>query len=188
MDVLEAIKNRRSIRKYKSDPVDDRTVETVLEAARLAPSWANTQCWRFIVVRDDNTRAQIAGTIVANPDLGSNPSLNAIKTAPVLIVACAEKGTSGCFQGQMVTDKGDSWLMFDVALAMENLVLAATSLGLGTVHVGLFDAQKVACILRVPDKFCVVEMTPLGYPEFQPKPRPRKELPEIVYHETFGQK
>jgi nitroreductase len=188
MDVIEAIKNRRSIRKYKSDPVDGKTVESVLEAARLAPSWANTQCWRFIVVRDNNTKAQIAETIVANPSLGSNPALNAIKTAPVLIIACAEMGTSGCFQGQTATDKGNGWMMFDVALAMENLVLAATSLGLGTVHVGLFDAQKVASILGVTDKFCVVEMTPLGYPEFQPNPRPRKELSEIVFNEKFGQK
>jgi nitroreductase len=188
MEVIDAIRSRRSIRKYKPDAVDDRTVETILEAARLAPSWANTQCWRFIVVRDNNTKAQIAGTIAANPSLGSNPSLNAIKTAPVLIVACAETGTSGYFQGQAATDKGNGWLMFDVALAMENLVLAATSLGLGTVHVGLFDAQKVASILGVTEKFCVVEMTPLGYPEFQPNPRPRKELSEIVFHEKFGQK
>lgn len=187
MDVLEAIKNRRSIRKYKADPVDDKTEETLLEAARLAPSWANTQCWRFIVVRDDNTKSQIAGTIAANPSLGSNPSLNAIKTAPVLIVACAENNISGSFQGKPVTDKGD-WCLFDVALAMENLVLAATALGLGTVHVGLFEAKKVAQILGVPDNYCVIEMTPIGYPEFQPNARPRKALSEIVFHEKFGQK
>lgn len=187
MDIIEVIKNRRSIRKYKSDPVDDKTVEIVMEAARLAPSWANTQCWRFIVVRDENTRARIAATIAANPTIGSNPALNAIKTAPVLIIACAEKAVSGYFQGQAATDKGDSWMMFDVALAMENLVLAAAALGLGTVHVGLFDAQQVASILGVPEGYCVVEMTPLGYPEFQPNPRPRKDTTEIVFHEKFGQ-
>jgi nitroreductase len=107
--------------------------------------------------------------------LGSNPALNAIKVAPILIVACAEKGLSGCFQGKPSTDKGDSWYMFDVALAMENLVLAAASLGLGTVHVGLFDSPKIESILGIPDNFCVVEMTPLGYPEYQPNPRPRKK-------------
>ncbi len=187
MDVLEAIKTRRSIRKYKADPVDDKTLETLLEAARQAPSWANTQCWRFIVVRDNDTKLKIAETIAANPTLGSNPSINAIKAAPVVIVACAEKGVSGGFHGKQSTNKGD-WYMFDVALAMENLVLAATSMGLGTVHVGLFDAQKVEAVLGVPDKFCVVEMTPIGYPEYQPNPRPRKELAEIVFHEKFGQK
>jgi nitroreductase len=69
---------------------------------------------------------------------------------------------------------------------MENLALAATSLGLGTVHVALFDAAKVAAILGVPDTYHVVEMTPLGYPEYQPEPRPRKSLLEVVYYEKFG--
>jgi nitroreductase len=188
MDVFEAIRSRRSIRKFKSDPVDDQTLESILEAARLAPSWANTQCWRFIVIRDTDTKARIADSVTPNPMLGSNPARNAIKVAPVLIVACAEKGLSGCFQGKPSTDKGDSWYMFDVALAMENLVLAATSLGLGTVHVGLFDSSKIESILGIPDNYCVVEMTPLGYPEYQPNPRPRKEAQEIVFHEKFGLK
>jgi len=186
MDVLEAIRNRRSIRKYKTDPLDDKTLETVLEAARLAPSWANTQCWRFIVVKDAPTKDRLADTLAPNPTLGTNPALKAIKNAPLLIVACAEKGVSGYFQGKESTDKGDSWYMFDIALAMENLVLAATSLGLGTVHVGLFDNPKVESILEIPDNYCVVEMTPLGWPEYQPNPRPRKDLHEIVFYEKFG--
>ena len=106
----------------------------------------------------------------------------------MVIVACAEKNVSGCFNGKASTDKGEYWFMFDVALAMENLMLAATALGLGTVHIGLFEANQVAAILGIPDNYNVVEMTPLGYPEFQPNPRPRKELAEIVYHEKFGQK
>ena len=78
--------------------------------------------------------------------------------------------------------------MFDVALAVENLVLAAQSLGLATVHVGRFDAKKAASTLQVPDGFCVVEMTPLGYPDQERNPRPRKELSEIVFYERFGVK
>ena len=188
MDIFEAIKNRRSIRKYKTDPVDDKTLETVLNAARSAPSWSNTQCWKFIVVRDNSLKAQLAETLVADPALGNNPATNAIRTAPVVIVACAEKGISGFVHGKPSTDKGDSWYMFDIGLAMENLVIAATSLGLGTVHVGLIDSQKVASLLEVPDKYCVVEMTPLGYPEYQPNARPRKELKDILFHDKFGQK
>lgn len=188
MDTLEAIKNRRSIRKYKNDPVDEKTLETVLEAARLAPSWANTQCWKFIIVRDAGLKAQLAETIEINPTLGKNPAAKAFNTAPIVIVACAEKGISGLFNGKTATDKGEWWFMFDVAVAMENLMLAATALGLGTVHIALFDPQKVASILGIPDGYYVVEMTPLGYPEYQPDPRPRKELSEIVFHEKFGQK
>jgi nitroreductase len=94
-------------------------------------------------------------------------------------------GKSGCHQGKPTTDKGD-WYMFDVALAMQNLVLTAHSLGLGTVHVGLFDATKAADILEVPEGFCVVTMTPLGYPEAVSKTTARKELDEIVFHDKYG--
>jgi nitroreductase len=188
MDTLEAIRHRRSIRKYKPDPVDDKTLATVLDAARLAPSWSNTQCWKFIVVRDAGIKAQIAETIQINPVMGKNPAAKAFTTAPVIIVACAQKGVSGLFNGKTVTDKGEWWFLFDVALAMENLMLAATSIGLGTVHVALFDAEKVATILGVPEGCVVVEMTPLGYPEYQPDPRPRKELSEIVFYDKFGVK
>lgn len=188
MDTIEAIKYRRSIRKFKTDPVDDKTLEIVLDAARLAPSWSNTQCWKFIVIRDNETKVRLAETIAAVPAVGSNPAFNSIKTAPVVIVAIAEKGVSGYFAGKPSTDKGDYWFLFDIALAMQNLMLAATNLGLGTVHVGLFDSKKVESILEVPPPYCVVEMTPLGYPEYQPNQRPRKALDEIVFHEKFGQK
>ncbi len=191
MEVLEAIKNRRSIRHYKPDPVDDKALQTVLDAARWAPSWSNTQCWHFIMVRDSSLKTELANSltkIVKRPD-GTvyNPAFNAIIQAPVLIVVCAELGRSGIHpDGTPVTDKGD-WFMFDVALAMQNLVLAAHALGLGTVIVGAFDAEKAAEILRVPTGYCVVAMTPLGFPEREGRVTPRKELTEIVFYDKFGQ-
>ncbi len=185
MGVLEAIKTRRSIRKYKATPVDDKTIELVLDAARWAPSWANTQCWRFIVVRDSNLKAELAQALRSKVSDPPNPATDAIRNAPVVIVACAELGKSGYRRGEPATDKGD-WYMFDVALAMQNLVLAAHSVGLGTVHVGLFDAKHAASILNVPEGFCVVEMTPLGYPDEQPEVRPRKELSEVVSYDRYG--
>jgi nitroreductase len=182
MDLFEAIKTRRSIRKYKPDPVDDALPEKVLDAARLAPSWANTQCWRFIVVRSQETRNKLADTLDA-----TNPARGAIMQAPITIVACAELGKSGFYSGdnKPATDKGD-WFMFDVGIAMEHLVLAAHALGLATVHVGLFDAKKAAEILGVPPGACVVEMTPLGYPDQVRDARPRKQLSEIVFYERWG--
>ena len=189
MEVLEAIKTRRSIRKYKPAPVDDKSVEIVLEAARWAPSWANTQCWRFIVVRDSGVKNRLADALIAVGDR-PNRAADAIKSAPVAVVACDELGKSGYYYrepGGPATDKGD-WYMFDVALAMQNLTLAAHSLGLGTVHVGAFDAKRVETILGLPEGFCVVEMTPLGYPEVESvvKPGKRKELSEIVSQDKFG--
>jgi len=189
MEVLEAIKTRRSIRRYKTTPVNDETVDLILDAARWAPSWANRQCWRFIVVRDDNIKAELANTLIkvqGGDTAVDNPSIRAIRSAPVVIVACAELGKSGYEFGKPATDKGDYWYMFDVALAMQSLALAAHSLGLGTVHVGAIDAKKAASILKVPEGFCVVEMTPLGYPDNEPSARPRKELSEIVFHDTYG--
>jgi nitroreductase len=187
MEVLEAIKNRRSIRKYKPTAVDDKTIETVLEAARWAPSWANSQCWRFVVVRDADIKSKLAEALRSVSDK-PNKAIGAIRQAPLAIVACAQLGKSGYSArepGKPVTDKGD-WYMFDTALAMQNLTLAAHSLGLGTVHVGAFDAKQVAEILGVPDGFCVVSMTPLGYPDEEPPLKTRKELAETVFYDKFG--
>ena len=134
------------------------------------------------MVRDRKIKVELADM------LGENPAADAIRNAPVVIVACAELGKSGYELGEPATDKGDFWYMFDVALAMQNLTLAAHSVGLGTVHIGAFDAKKVANILQVPESFCVVEMTPLGYPDQEPKARPRKELSEIVFYDSHGRK
>jgi len=182
MDVMQAIKERRSVRHYKPDPVKPEDLQAVLEAARLAPSWANTQCWKFVVVRDPATKARLAGAL--NP---GNPSTAAITEAPIVIAACAETGKAGYKRGEVCTDKGD-WFMFDVGIAMQNLVLAACSLGLGTVHVGLVDAKKAAEALGLPPGIVFVEMTPLGYPNEQPRVIPRKDLSEMVFYEKFGQK
>jgi len=137
------------------------------------------------VVRDNDIKNELADTLISVGDR-PNRAADAVRSAPVAIVACAELGKSGYNRdGQPTTDKGD-WYMFDVALAMQNLVLAAHSLGLGTVYVGAFDAKRAASILQVPPGFCVVAMTPLGYPDEEPEIRPRKELPEIVFYDKFG--
>ena len=189
MEVLEAIKSRRSVRHYRAEPVDDQALETVLDAARWAPSWGNTQCWRFIVVRDSRLKIELANSLTSIKKTEAtidNPATKAISQAPIVIVACAELGRSGFdAHGRPDTDKGD-WYMFDVALAMQNLALAAHALGLGTVHVGAFDARKVAEILNVPQGYGVVEMPPLGYPEREGRVTPRKELHEIVFYDKFG--
>lgn len=189
MNVFEAIRNRRSIRRYKTDPLDDKTVQTILEAAHWAPSWGNMQCWRFIVVRNPEIKSQVADTLTRikiDNELVENAATRAMKQAPVLIVLCAEMNKAGCrTDGTPVTDKGDYWYMFDIALAMENLALAAHALGLGTVIVGGFDAPKVAKILGVPSGFCVVTMTPLGVPDHKGQVSPRKQLSDVLYKEKF---
>jgi nitroreductase len=186
MDVLQAIKERRSVRKYKPDPVSGEALNTVLEAARWAPSWSNVQCWRFVVVRDPETKLKLADALTDLAHGVENPAAGAIRNAPVVIVACAKLGKSGYYKGQASTDKGD-WFMFDVALAMQNLTLAAHAIGLGTVHVGLFDAREMGNILGVPEGVEVVSMTPLGYPDETPGTLPRKDLGDVVFWERYGE-
>ncbi|UCD84451.1 MAG: nitroreductase family protein [Deltaproteobacteria bacterium] len=182
MELMEAIMRRRSIRSYRSDEVSEELLNKILEAARWAPSWANTQCWEFIIVKDKQTKEKLAETLPP-----PNPARGALSTAPIVIVACGRKGKAGFYKGTVTTVKGD-WFMFDVALAMQNLTLAAHSLGLGTVHVGLFDSQKAEEILGVPDEVEVVEMTPLGFPDKESKAPPRKELKDFVFYESYGKK
>jgi nitroreductase len=192
MEVFEAIKSRRSIRHYRPDAVDQNTVNSVLEAAHWAPSWSNNQCWRFIIVKDIKVKTQIADTLTKikiDDEMLENAGATAIKQAPLLIVACAEKGQAGYnTDGTTTTDKGKYWFMFDVALAVENLTLAAHAAGLGTVIIGGFDSIEVEHVLGVPDGFAVVAMTPLGYPEEKGQVSPRKKLNEVIYQDKFGNK
>lgn len=191
METIEAIKGRRSIRKYKTDPLSEETINTLLEAVRWAPSWANSQCWRLVLVTDQTIKEKLSLTCHSTRPDRPNLAAVAIKTVPLCIVACGELGISGYKRqpdGSRVpsTEKGD-WYMFDIALAMENLVLAAHSLGLGTVHVGAFDAIKAGEIIGVPQNVRVVELIPVGYPVEQPAAPVRKETKEWVFHNRYGQ-
>jgi len=182
MELMEAIKGRRSIRKYKSDPVPEEVLRTLMEAVRWAPSWANTQCWEVIVVKDPKVKSELATTLPKG-----NPALSSMTDAPLVLVLCGKKGVSGFYKGQPSTVKGD-WVMFDTGLAMQNLCLAAHTLGLGTVIVGFFDHKKAEEILGVPENVEVVAMTPLGYRAVEGSVSKRKEISEFVFYEKYSKK
>jgi nitroreductase len=179
MDTIEAIKARRSIRQYKDTPVTDEQLKTVLEAVQWAPSWANTQCWEIVVVRDASVKEKLAGTLSPG-----NPSTDAVKNAPIVLVACAQKGKSGYYKGKAITSKGD-WLMFDMGLAVQNLCLAAQSIGLGTVQIGAFIPEDAEKILGVPDDATVVVIVPLGVPAADSKAPKRREIEEFVHNDKY---
>jgi len=179
---MEAIKGRRSIRKYKPDPVPEDALQKIMEAVRWAPSWANTQCWELIVVKDPKIKSELATALTK-----TNPSLSSITEAPIVIVLCGKKGVSGFKKGEAATMKGD-WLMFDTGIAMQTLCLTAHSLGLGTVVVGLFDHKRAEEILGVPQNVEVVAITPLGYPVAEGSAPKRKELSEFVFYDRYGKK
>ncbi len=180
MDLLKAIHDRRSVRKYRSDDVPDEILTEILEAARRSPSWANTQVCRFIVVKDAGVKEGLQNCL--GPQ---NPARAAIIEAPVVICVAAQRNMSGCRNGTPTTNKGD-WFMFDAGIAMEHISLAAWSFGLGSVHVGSFDAKKAEDILQIPEGYSITGMMPVGYFDEVPRQAPRKPLSEITYINQFG--
>lgn len=144
MELYEAIRKRRSVRSYRSDKVPKDALLRVLEAARLAPSWCNFQCWRYIVVDDPAIIEKMSSRAAA---FG----------APMFVVLCADPEQSG------KKDNKDYYLV-DAAISMEHIILAATAEGLGTCWLGgMLDEKNVKAVLGIPDNLRVVAMTPLGY-------------------------
>lgn len=175
MELYETLESRRSVRKYKTDQVSEDVLKKILEAARIAPSWSNLQCWRFIVVRDPEAKKELAASM---PD--NNPAKKAVgETAPVVVVLCADPKESG-------DQDGKDYYLLDAGLAMQQMMLAAHAEGLGTCWVAWFDEAKAREVCSVPDDYRVVGLTPLGHPEKQPSARPRKEFEEIIFNEKWG--
>jgi nitroreductase len=174
MELFQTIRERRSIRKYQETPVEDEKLRQILDAARLAPSWKNMQCWRFLVISEGAKKARLAA---AFPE--DNPGYKALLQAPLIIVVCADPAESG-------VENGIDYFVADAAIAFTHLCLAAQALGLGTCWMGWYDEARLKVAAGVPENVRVVGVTPLGYPDQEPKARPRKELHEIAYLEEWG--
>ena len=181
MELMDAVLNRRSVRKFTDYAVTDDEIRQLMEAARWAPSWANTQVWEFIVIRDKAIMEQIAGTYV-----DKNPATKCSLAASALIVACAKTGVSGCYGGRDVT-KFPNWFMFDLGIAVQNLCLKAHELGLGSVVAGFLDHDACKKIVGLPDGYEVVAVLPLGKPAAEGRPGPpRREQSSFVHLNSFG--
>lgn len=168
MELTDVIRKRRSVRKYKTDPVSEADLTAILEAARLAPSWANTQPCRFVIVTDPATRRVLAGDRAWMLD------------APVIVAVCSD--TVNCGHKEDL-----QYFMLDAGIAMEHLVLAAADRGLGTCWIGWFDEAQVNRALNCPDGVRCVALTPVGIPAETPGPvTNRKPLHEVVFREKFG--
>lgn len=169
MSVFDAIQERRSIRKYKSIPVEEEKLIKVLDAARIAPSAGNQQNWKFIVVKDEEKRKQLAEAAGGQ---------QFVAEAPIVIIACGTEPTSIMLCGQYR-------YTVDLSIAVSYLILEAHELGLGTCWLGRFEENKVKEILNIPDEVRVVAVTPLGYPDEIPTPKPRKKLEEIISTDQY---
>jgi len=173
MDVLEAIKGRRSIRAFKNQDVPAETVEELIDAARWAPSAGNIQPWEFIIVRKPKIKRRLVEAALGQMF---------IEEAPVVIIVCANEERSS--QGYGV--RGETlYCLQDTAAAIQNIHLAAYSLGLGTCWVGAFREEETRVILRIPQGIRPVAIIPVGYPAEAPTAQMRKSISQIVHYETF---
>jgi len=170
MDVMDAIRKRCSVRSYQDKAVEKEKLESVLEAARLAPSAGNRQEWRFVVVQDKNTRRLL---------MKAAKEQAFVYQAPVVIACCAQTDNYTMTCGQLSYP-------IDVAIAIEHMALEAAELGLGTCWVGAFYEDEVKRILEIPAGIRVVELLTLGYPD-KPSPgrKDRLNLKEIVMYEKW---
>jgi nitroreductase len=165
MDVFEAISKRRSIRRYKDSPVEEDKLGKILEAARIAPSAANRQEWKFLVVQDKETREKLVDAANGQKFVGE---------APVTIVAIST-------ESERIMPCGQPAYTVDLSIAVSFMILEATELGLGTCWLGAYKEDEVKKILDIPEEVRVPAMFTLGYADEDPGPRPRKDINEILW-------
>lgn len=178
-DLMTIIKERRSVRNFSNQPVSKAMLQTILTAVQWTPSWANTQCWEIVVVRDEKIREKIQAAVPK-----ANPAHKSIVNAPVVLALCARRNDSGYYKGVVTTKFGD-WFMFDLGLAAQSICLTAHSLGLGTVIVGLYAHDQVNTALNLPENVENVALIPLGYPAKIPSPPKRKGISEFLHNDGF---
>jgi len=172
MDLFEVIEKRRSIRSYKPTPIPNEHLKKILEAARLAPSGKNLQPWRFIIVRNPERKRMLA-------EAAMNQMF--IAEADVVIVALSDP----TIYSSTGTRRRIPYLQ-DPMIAIEHMILAATALGYGTCWIGAFNEDKVKQIVNAPEELAVIALLPIGVPNENPPPRPRKSFEEIFFSEVYG--
>ncbi len=178
-EILKVIKDRRSVRRYLDQAVDNAMLEQVLESVQWSQSWANTQAWEVVVVKSPEVKEKLAGTLGKG-----NPATKAMTEAPVVFVICGKKDSSGFYKNAVSTKHGD-WMLFDLGIATQSLCLTARSLGLGTVVVGLFDHDQAAKIVNMPEGMELVAMVPMGHIAKDSSAPKRRDIADFARTDTF---
>ena len=203
---LELVKKRRTIRGFKQDPIPDEYVENIIEAARWAPSGANSQPWEFIVIKDKGTKDTIVDILKYHgeysrkaeltrevdlrfPSTANPPKEPGYKHAPVFIILCGDSRLKEAYPLLTVFNRGDSHFASSLASAFLYMHLAATTLGLGSQWVSATAHPFVQCLLKellgIPQKLEIYDMLVLGYPTYEAKPRSVREKGEMVHYERY---
>ena len=165
MSLLDLILSRRSIRRYENKEIPEELLERILEAGRQAPSAANRQPIRFVVVKDYDILKKLCDKLITR----------FVKSAPVAIAGCADVES-------LLTGK---WAIVDATIALQNMVIAAWALGIGSCWIGACNEKKVKELLKIPDKWKFVALLTLGYPAEQPNPRKKKQFEDLFSFNSF---
>jgi nitroreductase len=165
MSLIDLILTRRSIRRYETKDLPEEVLQQILEAGRQAPSAANRQPIRFVIVKDHDILKNLCDNVINR----------FVKYAPAAMVGCADIKS-------LLTGK---WAVVDATIAMQNMVIAAWTLGVGSCWIGACNEEKVKELLEIPDKWKVVALLTFGYPAEQPKPRKKKPLEELFSFDGF---
>ncbi len=171
MDLMEAIKTRRSIRRYKALQVPETLLREVLNAARLAPSADNAQPWKIIVVRDEQLKLKLSSACNGQKFMAQ---------APIVLAACGIPEDAFPTVGGYMSSH-----VIDATIALDHLTLAAHAVGLGTCWIAAFKEDKVRSILGIPEDVRVIALTPLGYPDETPEKTPRKNLEDLTVFDKY---
>jgi nitroreductase len=165
MSLLDLILSRRSIRRYENKDIPEKVLQQILETGRQAPSAANRQPIHFVIVTDRDILKNLCDNLINR----------FVKYAPVAIVGCADIKS-------LLTGK---WAVVDATIAMENMVIAAWTLGIGSCWIGACNEKKVKELLKIPDKWKFVALLTFGYPAEQPKQRKKKPFEKMFSFNSF---
>jgi len=165
MSLIDFILTRRSVRRYETKDIPEEVLQQILEAGRQAPSAANRQPIHFVIVKDNDILKNLCDNLITR----------FVKCAPVAVVGCADIKS-------LLTGK---WAVVDATIAMQNMVIAAWTLGVGSCWIGACSEEKVKDLLKIPDKWKVVALITFGYPAEQPKPRKKKPFEELFSFNSF---
>ena len=167
--LLNCIKERYSVRKFKDKPVEQEKLDVILEAARMAPSANNVQPWKFVVIRDEEKRTRLTKVCKGR---------EFVSQAPITIAICANNT-------DYIMTCGQSAYTIDAAIAGEHIVLQATEMGLGTCWIGAFYHDEMANLINLPKNYKIVALLPIGYPTIEKGKRNLKTIEEILIYDNF---
>lgn len=175
MDTITCIKTRRSVRKFKPDVISDEIIKDMVLTASYAPSWKNTQTTRYIAITDPEIKGRIS------KECCGEHNQEIIDGAPMLIATLIVDKRSGFERdGSYTTVRKDNWQAFDNGIATQTLCLAANEKGLGTVIMGMYDIDKAAEILQVPEGQLLMALVAVGYPDEEPAVPKKKTVEDLL--------